>query len=51
MDDHNEDGAKPEKEKEMSKLKRLITELAIEGAKALIERIWNKLSGKSQRLS
>ena len=51
MDDHNEDRETPEKEEEMSKLKRLITDVAIEGAKALIERIWSKLSGTSKRLS
>ena len=51
MDEYTEDRETPEEEEEMSKFKRLITEVAIEGAKALIERIWSKLSGKSRRLS
>ena len=51
MDEHIEDREDPGEEEEMSKLKQLVTEALVEGAKALIEKIWNRFSGKSKRLS
>ena len=50
MDEHNEDGADPEEE-EMSTLKRLVTEVVVEGAKTLIEKIWKWFTGDTKRLS
>ena len=50
MDEHTEDRAEPEEE-EMSKLKRLVTEVVIEWTKTLVEKLWNKLTGKPKRLS
>ena len=51
MDEDIEDREDPEEEERMFKLKRLVTDVVVEGTKVLIEKIWNKLSGNTKRLS
>ena len=51
MDEDIEDREDPEEEERMFKLKRLVTDVVVEGTKVLIEKIWNRIFSKPKRLS